>query len=202
MRYIDSLTYGQTLDSGVYCIPESITLLPADGEFANDTEPKSALKINGDVTLIFENNSVLTVKGKDANDIYGAGAGIELSEGNSLNVRGLGKIKANGGNGAKGQDGEAGKNADTDKGYSGASGAGGNGGAGAGSAIGTCGGDAGTGGAAKSGRKQHHGFSDYHGFNGDNGNAGCGSDSFGTFKVYGNVQIIVDGGKGSKDNPS
>lgn len=202
MRYIDSLTYGQTLDSGVYCIPESITLLPAEGEFANDTEPKSALKINGDVTLIFENNSVLTVKGRDANDIYGAGAGIELSEGNSLNVRGLGKIKANGGNGAKGQNGEAGKNAGTDKGYSGASGAGGNGGAGAGSAIGTCGGDAGTGGAAKSGRKQHHGFSDYHGFNGDNGNAGCGSDSFGTFKVYGNVQIIVDGGKGSKDNPS
>lgn len=202
MQHIESLTYGQTIDSGVYYINNNITLVPGENEFANDADPKSALKINGDVTLIIENNSILTVKGKDANDIYGAGAGIELSEGNSLNVRGLGKIKANGGNGAKGQNGEAGKNADTDKGYSGASGAGGNGGAGAGSAIGTCGGDAGTGGAAKSGRKQQHGFKDYHGFNGDNGNAGCGSDSFGTFKVYGNVRIIVDGGKGSKDNPS
>lgn len=202
MSYISSLSYGQKLDSGVYCLTESFTLVPGENEFANDTDPKSALKINGDVTLIFENNCTLTVKGKDSNSIYGAGAGIEINEDSTLKVKGCGNIVADGGAGAYGASGEKGEDAIDDPCLeSGDGGAGGNGGGGAGAAIGTCGGQGGTGGAAVDGRHQGTSYKSYHGRNGHIGGNGLNSIKSGKFKAYGNITVDVQGGNTSKMDP-
>ena len=87
---VTSLSYNQELTTGVYYIMNSITLQPTSANLRLRT---SALRINGNVKLIFLNNSTLTVQGGRAyayNETYkengstktnynigGAGAGIQ-----------------------------------------------------------------------------------------------------------------------------
>lgn len=59
--------------------------------------------IKGTVNLYFEKNSdldfypTLTIKGSDTTYSAGAGAGIQLSAGNTLNIRGRGNLDIQGG---------------------------------------------------------------------------------------------------------
>ena len=146
----------------MYYVMNSITLQPTSANLRLRT---SALRINGNVKLIFLNNSTLTVQGGRAyayNETYtengskktnynigGAGAGIYLPSGSTLTVDGQGTLNATGGAAGDGEKGGSG----TYGSQAGTGGRGGYGGGGAGAGIGTAGasgGSYGSGGAGKS----------------------------------------------------
>jgi len=119
----------------------------------NDGNGNSGLKILGTVYLYIPAGLHIECRGANADGRTGAGAGIELSEGNTLYIIGGGDgayVKATGGNAENGRNGGDGASATGD--YSsekvtpGKGGKGGNGGGGAGAGIGTRGGTGGTGG--------------------------------------------------------
>ena len=119
----------------------------------NDGDGNSGLKIQGTVYLYIPYGLHLTCRGANADGRTGAGAGIELSEGNTLYIIGGGEgasVTAIGGNAANGRNGGDGGNAtgnySSEKVYPGKGGDGGNGGGGAGAGIGSRGGTGGTGG--------------------------------------------------------
>ena len=124
----------------------------ANLSFTNSTAGGSALTILGNVYLYLPQGVTVTCTGANASGQTGAGAGIELTESNTLWIIGKGTVNATGGNAADGCNGANGANAS----YSSAEGAawvggggtGGNGGGGAGAGIGTRGGDGGAGGSA------------------------------------------------------
>ncbi len=117
--------------------------------YGNSTPGGSALTILGTVYIYMPYSFSVTCTGANAYGQTGAGAGIELTEGNSLFLLGQGEVSATGGNAANG--GNGGNGADADWGdysyWSGTGGTGGHGGGGAGAGIGTRGGDGGAGGA-------------------------------------------------------
>ena len=123
-----------------YYITESL-------DFTNSNAGGSGLKIEGTVYLYIPYGLKIFCKGANADGRTGAGAGIELSEGNTLYLIGGGNgasVEAKGGNAANGANGGTGGNAGYSKGnsiWTGGGGAGGNGGGGAGAGIGSRGGD-------------------------------------------------------------
>ena len=117
--------------------------------FSNSTAGGSGLTILGNVYLYLPQGVTVTCTGANASGQTGAGAGIELTEGNVLFLLGKGSVNATGGNAADGCNGGNGGDADWDNSndWSGTGGTGGNGGGGAGAGIGTRGGQGGNGGA-------------------------------------------------------
>ena len=83
----------------------------------NDGDGNSGLKILGTVYLYIPSGLHIFCKGANANGSTGAGAGIELTEGNTLYIIGGGKgtyVEAKGGNAASGVNGGNGQDASVD----------------------------------------------------------------------------------------
>ncbi|KWW26861.1 MAG: hypothetical protein F083_3145, partial [bacterium F083] len=143
-----------------------------DRLFANTVG--SGLTILGTVYIYIQSGQTITCKGAHASGATGAGAGIELAEGNTLHLLGSGTLNATGGNAAGGGNGANGD--DVNFVYNqycqpGSGGNGGDGGGGAGAGIGTPGGNGGsggTGGIAK--RESNQGTN--HGVAGNGGGDG------------------------------
>ena len=117
--------------------------------YGNHTPGGSALTILGTVYIYVPYSFAVICTGASADGQTGAGAGIELTSGNSLFLLGQGEVSATGGNAAGGGNGTNGSDAGWDNSnyWSGTGGAGGHGGGGAGAGIGTRGGQGGSGGA-------------------------------------------------------
>ena len=173
------------------------------------------------VNLYIPAGVTLTVKGADANGTKGAGAGILLPEGSTLNVIGNGTLKATGGNAADGEKGGNGTDAiftpdeDGDEGEAddwawllgskitaGRGGYGGYGGGGAGAGIGTAGGNGGEGAAmlpseddrVPSSRPDWEG-GDLAGRAGDPGSAGSAAvATMGTLNIASTITQQISGG--------
>ena len=168
------------------------------------------------VTLYIPAGVTLTVKGADAQGTTGAGAGILLPSGTTLNIIGNGTLKATGGNAA---DGQAGGNG-TDGSYvedddddpktwflggritGGRGGYGGNGGGGAGAGIGTAGGNGGLGAEmlAADDSRVPHSYADWEGGDlagrpGDPGSAGSAAvATMGTLNIASTITRQISGG--------
>ena len=159
-----------------------------DRTFNNSNAGGSGLTILGTVYIFIPSGNQITCTGAHADGATGAGAGIELTAGNTLYLIGSGKLMATGGNAANGGNGENGENASFSTDYggwvrSGNGGRGGNGGGGAGAGIGTSGGNGGDGGAGGAGIEEH--FSrDQAGNAGSNGANGGTAASMGSLYVY------------------
>ena len=173
------------------------------------------------VTLYIPAGVTLTVKGADASGTTGAGAGILLPEGTTLNIIGNGTLKATGGNAADGEKGGNGTDAiftpdeDGDEGEAdewawllgskitaGRGGYGGYGGGGAGAGIGTAGGNGGEGAAmlpsdderVPSSRPDWEG-GDLAGRAGDPGSAGSAAvATMGTLNIASTITQQISGG--------
>ena len=173
------------------------------------------------VTLYIPAGVTLTVKGADANGTKGAGAGILLPSGSTLNIIGNGTLKATGGNAADGEKGGNGTDAiftpdeDGDEGEAdewawllgskitaGRGGYGGYGGGGAGAGIGTAGGNGGEGAAmlspdddrVPSSRPDWEG-GDLAGRAGDSGSAGSAAEAtMGTLNIASTITQQISGG--------
>ncbi|MBQ4391738.1 MAG: hypothetical protein II826_01350 [Prevotella sp.] len=152
-------------------------------EFSNSTEGGSGLTILGMVYFYVPEGVTVTCKGADARFNTGAGAGIELAEGNSLCFLGKGAVNATGGNAFRGGYGYDGGTAYwKDDGYSsGSGGEGGFGGGGAGAGVGTRGGDGGEGGKGALGTLSA--WSNAGGNSGYNGEAGATAGRMGNLYV-------------------
>ncbi len=168
------------------------------------------------VNLYIPAGVTLTVKGADAQGATGAGAGILLPSGTTLNIIGNGTLKATGGNAA---DGQAGGNG-TDGSYvedddddpntwflggritGGRGGYGGNGGGGAGAGIGTAGGNGGLGAEmlAADDSRVPHSYADWDGGDlagrpGDPGSAGSAAvTTMGTLNIASTITQQISGG--------
>ncbi|MBQ2137467.1 MAG: hypothetical protein II430_05965, partial [Selenomonas sp.] len=142
-------TTGQTLGSAgtttYHYVNSNLT-------FTNSSVGGSGLTILGTVYLYVPQGVTVTCTGANASGQTGAGAGIDLTAGNTLWIIGKGTVNATGGNAANGGNGANGANAsysyDEGAAWVGGGGTGGNGGGGAGAGIGTRGGDGGAGGSA------------------------------------------------------
>ena len=173
------------------------------------------------VNLYIPAGVTLTVKGADANGTKGAGAGILLPSGSTLNIIGNGTLKATGGNAADGEKGGNGTDAiftpdeDGDEGEAdewawllgskitaGRGGYGGYGGGGAGAGIGTAGGNGGEGAAmlssdddrVSSSRPDWEG-GDLAGRPGDPGSAGSAAvATMGTLNIASTITQQISGG--------
>ena len=159
-----------------------------DRTFNNSNAGGSGLTILGTVYIFIPSGNQITCTGAHADGATDAGAGIELTAGNTLYLIGSGKLVATGGNAANGGNGENGENASFSTDYggwvrSGNGGRGGNGGGGAGAGIGTSGGNGGDGGAGGAGIEEHFGR-DQAGNAGSNGANGGTAASMGSLYVY------------------
>ena len=197
-------TSGQTLGSGgtttYYYIDRNLN-------FTNSNPGGSGLKIQGTVYLYLPAGVNITCVGHDAVESTGAGAGIELTEGNTLYIIGggngatvtaTGGNAANGGNGGNGQDAAIIGGWDTCSGVAvGGGGAGGNGGGGAGAGIGSRGGNGGAGGSAE-GMEWFYSTFGVKGADGGSGSAGTSAQSMGQLFVVNGFTVNATGGsKGS-----
>ena len=165
----------------------------------NDGDGNSGLKILGTVYLYIPSGLHIFCKGANANGSTGAGAGIELTEGNTLYIIGGGKgtyVEAKGGNAASGVNGGNGQDAsvdwvDANWTSPGNGGDGGNGGGGAGAGIGSRGGTGGSGGSG--GKVSYNSDSNQHdGSNGSSASAGATADKMGTLYVDQTLGISVN----------
>ena len=171
-------------------------------DFTNDRtdnggDGNSGLKIQGTVYLYIPAGIKIFCRGADADGRTGAGAGIELSEGNTLYIIGGGEgtiVEAKGGNAENGRNGGAGTNADgnSDDLWTGTGGTGGNGGGGAGAGIGTRGGNGGTGGSGGAGYKRD--WTEYNGTNGSSGTGGSTAGAMGKLYVANGITVKATGG--------
>ena len=156
------------------------------------------------VTIEIKADVTLDVRGGDADGMTGAGAGIEVPEGSSLTVIGLGKLLAVGGGAAVGGRGENGQDGRVDRAkewcYSGAGGRGGNGGGGAGAGIGGRGGSGGLGGEGGKG-VESRAASSYvamvSGKPGAQGGSGSAGNACGGVTISKTVKLDVTGGSAS-----
>ena len=170
-----------------YYITESLDF--TNDRTDNDGDGNSGLKIQGTVYLYLPAGLHIFCRGANADGRTGAGAGIELSEGNTLYLIGGGDgayVEAKGGNATNGRDGGKGGDASGtwDKSTTtGAGGRGGNGGGGAGAGIGSRGGNGGTGGDGGSSNTYYDDSNSHNGTNGSSGTAG------GTAKAMGNLYV-------------
>ena len=169
--------------------------------FTNSTAGGSGITILGTVYLYIPSGVTVTCTGHNASAPTGAGAGVELSAGNTLCLIGGGTLNATGGNAANG--GNGGKGDDAYNGYpednlrSGTGGTGGTGGGGAGAGIGTRGGNGGSGGAGGAGHERTgDGWDTANGNNGSAGNAGTTAGAIGSLYVFQSLAPTVnaDGG--------
>ena len=170
--------------------------------FTNTTAGGSGLTILGTVYLYLPAGVNITCVGANANGATGAGAGIELTAGNTLYIIGGGNgatVTATGGNAANGGNGARGVNATLEydeKILPGSGGNGGNGGGGAGAGIGTRGGDGGAGGAGATANSiENEGTN--HGVDGNAGSAGYTAGNMGEFYVENTNGITVTATGGS-----
>ena len=154
--------------------------------FTNYQHDGSGATVHGTVYLYVPTGITVNFIGANANGANGAGAGIELNEGNTLILLGGGTVNATGGNAANGGNGGDGYDAYLDPGETilgGSGGNGGNGGGGAGAGIGTRGGNGGSGG---SGGQRTGSIGDectQYGVDGNAGSAGNTAGSMGTLYV-------------------
>ena len=173
--------------------------------YGNSTPGGSALTILGTVYIYMPYSFSVTCTGANASGQTGAGAGIELTEGNSLFLLGQGEVNATGGNAANGGDGTNGGDAGWDNSnyWSGTGGTGGHGGGGAGAGIGTRGGQGGNGGAGAA--SVTSAWSTAGGSSGAAGQAGatagamgglCVSTSFGNLTATGGAAASQSGSAG------
>lgn len=186
-----------------------------DRMFTNSDAGGSGLTILGTVYLYIPSGKTITCIGTDASGTTGAGAGIELTAGNTLYLIGSGSLVATGGNAANGVDGGNGGDAGytgkevkdivngntvsyyyIDRLWSGDGGNGGNGGGGAGAGIGTRGGNGGTGGIGGAGEykesnKVDGNFYETTGNVGSNGQNGSSATDMGTLYIYDGSQALT-----------
>ena len=160
------------------------------------------------VTLYIPAGVTLTVKGADASGTTGAGAGILLPEGSTLNIIGAGTLVATGGKAANGQDGSRGTDGHLDeesvgtwflgkKIYCGYGGAGGYGGGGAGAGIGTAGGQGGAGASAPATASESNADwegGDLPGVVGVAGGEGGTAAAMGTLNIEATITQNINGG--------
>ena len=171
--------------------------------FSNSTAGGSGLTIQGKVYLYVPQGVTVTCKGADASGQTGAGAGIELTLGNSIYLFGKGNVNATGGNGAGGGDGTNGSDAgwDSSNYWSGTGGTGGHGGGGAGAGIGTRGGDGGNGGAGAA--SVVSAYSTAGGGSGAAGQAGATADAMGElYKTDSSGSLTATGGAAASQGGS
>ena len=188
---LEASTTGRTLGSA-----DATTYYYASGNlsFTNSTAGGSGLTIQGTVYLYVPEGKTVTCTGANASGQTGAGAGIELTLGNSLYLIGGGTLNATGGNAANGGNGGTGGNAtgsDGDWTQTGAGGTGGYGGGGAGAGIGTRGGAGGSGGSGGAGY-QYSDWKAHNGTNGSAGNAGATAGAMGTLYVFQTAAVTVN----------
>ena len=165
-----------------------------DRTFTNSNAGGSGLTILGTVYLYIPSGKTITCTGTHANGTTGAGAGIELTEGNTLYLIGSGRLNATGGNAANGSNGTNGGNASTDQMHwvwSGAGGRGGNGGGGAGAGIGSRGANGGAGGAGGAAIQEEYDCSPTTGNVGSNGQNGGTAAAMGTLYIYDGSQALT-----------
>ena len=169
----------------------------ANLSFTNSTVGGSGLTILGNVYLYLPHGVTVTCTGANASGQTGAGAGIELTEGNSLCLLGLGAVNATGGNAANGGNGANGHNASYSSSegaaWVGGGGTGGNGGGGAGAGIGTRGGTGGAGGSAPESEIYYKTWVE-NGVAGSAGGAGLTADAMGNLYVSDGITVNVTGG--------
>ena len=212
-------TSGYELKDAYYYVTEDLTFTntisgPGQGSGMYVQEGKT-------VNLYIPAGVTLTVKGADASETAGAGAGILLPSGTTLNIIGNGTLKATGGNAADGQAGGNGTDAiftpdeDGDEGEAddwawllgskitaGRGGYGGYGGGGAGAGIGTAGGNGGEGAAMLSSDDDRVPSSrpdwtggDLAGRAGDPGSAGSAAEAtMGTLNIASTITQQISGG--------
>jgi len=169
--------------------------------FSNSTVSGSGLTIQGTVYLYVPEGMTLTCTGANASGQTGAGAGIELTLGNSLYFLGSGTVNATGGNAANGGNGGNGNDAEVtyDKSILGGSGGtGGNGGGGAGAGIGTRGGNGGTGGSGGQRNGSYGQETTQYGVDGSAGTAGSTAGAMGTLYVYQDLAPTMNVNGGSQ----
>ena len=165
----------------------------------NDGNGNSGLKIHGTVYLYVPAGLTITCEGANASGSTGAGAGIELSSGNTLYIIGGGTgttVTATGGNAANGSNGNDGTWAEGGSGNwtrTGAGGKGGDGGGGAGAGIGTRGGAGGSGGSGGASKYYDDGAEDDEkdGTDGSSGTAGSSASAMGNLYVDQTFGITV-----------
>ena len=165
-----------------------------DRTFTNSNVGGSGLTILGTVYLYIPSGKTITCTGTHASGATGAGAGIELTEGNTLYLIGSGSLVATGGNAANGGNGAGGGDASTDQMHwvwSGAGGRGGNGGGGAGAGIGSRGANGGAGGAGGAAIQEEYDCSPTTGNVGSNGQNGGTAAAMGTLYIYDGSQALT-----------
>lgn len=184
-----------------YYITESLDF--TNDRTDNDGDGNSGLKIQGTVYLYLPYGLHIFCRGANADGRTGAGAGIELTEGNTLYIIGGGEgayVEAKGGNAENGRDGGKGSDASgtwDESTTTGAGGRGGNGGGGAGAGIGSRGGNGGTGGDGGGSNTYYDDSNAHNGTNGSAGTAGSTASAMGNLYVDQTLGITVTatGGK-------
>ena len=168
----------------------------SDRSFTNGNAGGSGLTILGTVYIFVSSGQTITCTGASGSGATGAGAGIELAEGNTLHLVGSGTVNATGGNAANGVNGANGDDANfIYKNYCqpGSGGNGGDGGGGAGAGIGTRGGTGGSGGTgATAKRDTNQGVN--LGVAGGAGGDGNAAGPMGTLHAASDITLNVKGG--------
>lgn len=191
-------TLGESGTTKYYYLQESLT-------FTNTNAGGSGLTIKGTVYLYIPYGLTITCVGADGSGATGAGAGIELAEGNTLYIIGSGDgvnttVTAKGGKAANGSNGGNGGNADfvyDSWMTSGTGGKGGDGGGGAGAGIGTRGGNGGIGGNGGEGYYHTTDWKTHDGRNGNNGTNGNTAENMGELYVDQTFGITVSATAGA-----
>ena len=189
-------TTGQTLgeegSTMYYYIPDDTDNL----NFTNYNAGGSGLTIQGTVYLFIPEGKTITCTGADANLTIGAGAGIELTEGNTLYLVGKGTMNATGGNAANGGNGENGFDASlmSKTILGGSGGDGGYGGGGAGAGIGTRGANGGSGGSGGQRTGTTGQETTQYGVDGNAGYAGGTAGAVGSLFVVSGLTLNATGG--------
>ncbi len=181
-------TLGTTGNTTYYYITQNLN-------FSNTNAGGSGLTVQGTVYLYIPSGMTLTSTGANANGQTGAGAGIELTAGNTLYLVGSGTLNATGGNAANG--GNGGNGGDAGGVYNewtstGAGGYAGAGGGGAGAGIGTRGGNGG--GVWNNSLTAYPGWGVKSGSDGGDGGDGEAADAMGILYKTDAITINATGG--------
>ena len=203
---VGGLFYGNNGTGKFIALPSNRTLTTGTYEFSSSfafTAPagESALKVaeGATVTLNIPADVTVTLRGGDAFGTTGAGAGVEVPKGATLNIIGAGVLDATGGDAANGANGEQGTtpasyDSSSSKSTAASGGKGGDGGGGAGAGIGGRGGNGGNGGAGGASFTDKWNASNRSGNSGATGAAGSKGGSCGAIEICGSVKVFASGG--------
>lgn len=192
------MTLGSSGTTSYYRLTKSLN-------FTNTTAGGSGLTILGTVYLYLPAGVKITCVGHDAVGTTGAGAGIELTEGNKLYIIGGGtgcSVTATGGKAANGSNGANGDDIYTNDNNTflpGSGGNGGNGGGGAGAGIGSRGGNGGAGGTGGPRNGSSGEETTQIGVDGNPGSAGSSAENMGQLFVDQTYGITVTATGGATD---